>query len=734
MRVHHLLTGLAILSVAVCTLVSSAQAQQPQTPPTQNPDVVRVTTSLVQTDVMVFDRQGKFVDNLKREQFVLKVDSKPRDISFFERVRAGSSNEEAQLAAARGMASNAGVPAPLDRGRLVFFFIDDLHLSAGNLPQVRKMLSRFIEREAGQNDRIAIVTASGQVGFLQQLTDNKTVLRRAIERLSPRDRSTKDFERPAMSEHQAELIDRYDRDVLEYFVDALVKDNVPRQMAEQIVRQRASLILEQSAHFSISSLQTLQYVVKSAADLPGRKLVFFISDGFLVNARDVVRHRVNELTAQAARNGVVIYSIDARGLVPGVADATEPGNFDPSGRLQRATSGELTASQDGMNALAVNTGGRALFNTNDLSSSVRTGLAETSQYYLLAWRPDSEEEKSRKERRLEVAIAGRPELIVRFRRNFSDGEDSNSPAKATAKVTTPAETLRDLLRAEYPKRSLSVYVTANFVNVADRGSLLATSVKISTAKIPLETTNGAATAQIDLAIGIFNDQGTSVKVLNKILTLRSTTADLTPPDYVFYHDYSAIKPGLYQVRAAAAERKERRAGSANEWIEIPNVESKTLAMSSLIVAEKASAANSLNTSADDDSQKTDDPFKDLRLNIDGRFTRNSHLRFLTFVYNAATTARPNSAAQAPTAPAGAIVPSTPPDLAVQVQVFRDGQPVITTPARKIQTEGVTDLMRVPYAADVSLEGLQSGNYVLQVIIIDRIAKTTASQQFKFQVD
>ncbi len=135
MRVPNLLKQLAIFFTAFCASAISATAQQPQN---QNPDVIRVNTSLVQTDVMVFDKQGKFVDELKREQFVLKVDGKPREISFFELVKAGSSNEEAQLAAARGVASKAGTPAPLDRGRPVFFFIDDLHLSEESMHHTRK--------------------------------------------------------------------------------------------------------------------------------------------------------------------------------------------------------------------------------------------------------------------------------------------------------------------------------------------------------------------------------------------------------------------------------------------------------------------------------------------------------------------------------------------------------------------------------------------------------------------
>ena len=154
MRVSKLLKQLAIFFTAVCTSALSATAQQPQN---QNPDVIRVTTSLVQTDVMVFDKDGKFVDDLKREQFVLKVDGKPREISFFERVQAGSSTEEAQLAAARGAAGNAGAPVPLDRGRTVFFFIDDLHLSAESAHHTRKLLTHFVDREMGQNDQVAFI-------------------------------------------------------------------------------------------------------------------------------------------------------------------------------------------------------------------------------------------------------------------------------------------------------------------------------------------------------------------------------------------------------------------------------------------------------------------------------------------------------------------------------------------------------------------------------------------------
>ncbi|HSQ25020.1 MAG TPA: VWA domain-containing protein, partial [Pyrinomonadaceae bacterium] len=231
-------------------LATFAAAQRQQG---RSDDVVRVNTELVQTDFMVFDKQGNFVDGLKSDQVVLKVEGKPRDITFFDRIAAGSRNEEAQLAAARGTSTNTGVKTPvvpLDRGRTVMFFLDDLHLSPGSMSQARALLKRFVEREMRQNDQAAIASASGQLGFLQQLTDNREVMMTAIDRLRAQQQlMLHTAEYPPMSEYQAMAVEQHDSDVFEFFVDAIVKENpnLPRQTAAEMVRQRASQILEDSS-------------------------------------------------------------------------------------------------------------------------------------------------------------------------------------------------------------------------------------------------------------------------------------------------------------------------------------------------------------------------------------------------------------------------------------------------------------------------------------------------------
>ncbi|HEU4433344.1 MAG TPA: hypothetical protein VFR51_08090, partial [Pyrinomonadaceae bacterium] len=77
-------TGILMLSFVLTT----ALGQEPR--PAADDDVVRITTELVQTGVVVVDKQGKFVDGLKPEEFVLKVDGKQVTPSFFERVTSGT--------------------------------------------------------------------------------------------------------------------------------------------------------------------------------------------------------------------------------------------------------------------------------------------------------------------------------------------------------------------------------------------------------------------------------------------------------------------------------------------------------------------------------------------------------------------------------------------------------------------------------------------------------------------
>jgi VWFA-related protein len=715
-RCHHSFT-LARCVFALCLLGSWATVQAQQTPPPQQRDeVVRTYTELVQTDVMVFDKQGKFVNNLTRDNFELRIDGKPRPIQAFELITAGS-DEESQLAAARGATTiNIKRPVPLDRGRIVFFYIDDFHMSAADFPMARKVITNFIDKEMGQNDQAAIASATGQIGFLQQLTNDRSVLRAALDRLKVRTYSVRDMERPPMTEFQATLIDRNDRDVLEFFVTETIRNNpgMTRETAASIVQGRARTMLAQGAVFNTNTLIGLERLVRSANKLPGRKIVFFISGGFLIENRhtDVIS-KIRDITTASAKSGVVIYSMDARGLVTGVPDASTEVAFDPSGRLAHSQAGELTATQDGMYALAADTGGKAIFNTNDLSKGLAPAVKETASYYLLAWKPDAEAQKQRRFRSLEVKLINRSDLTVRVRKGFFDvdpepvvAKDQPAETPSSPTKTVPAK-LRETIAAAYPERSLPILMSADYYDVAGKGSTLATSILIPGEFLVFgPQPDGKTQAVVDLNGVLYDDKG----VPKSSFIERILVTETTKPQRDITFTYPAkIEPGLYQVRVAVRDDKSGRVGSAHAWMQVPDLTKKQLTMSSLLLGER-SQSTVTNVS------KSDDFGGPVAISASHRFRREATLRFLLFVYNSTLATTDQK-----------------PDTAVQVQVIRDDQPVITTALRKITTDAVTDLARLPYAAEIPLSSLQPGRYLLQVAVIDRLSKQSTTRQTHFDV-
>lgn len=709
------LIKIASAGILICLLALSLRILGQTEPRPQDPsEVVRVFTDLVQTDVTVFDKQGRFADGLRREDFELRIDGKVKPIEFFERISVGTVNEETQLSAARGNSSaNKTIPpgaVPLDRGRTVFFYLDDLHLALGSLAAARKVVTDFIEKDMNQNDEAAITSASGQIGFLQQLTDQKAVLRAALQRVKYRSYSVRDSERPAMTEYQALQIENYNVDVFEYFVNQVLRDNpmIGRQAAENMVRVRATTILQQAAVVTRNTLFGLNELVKSSSKLAGRKLVFFFSDGFLLDQRNSDSlGTIRKITSDAARNGVVIYSLDARGLVASLSDLSVEPAFDVSGRLDRATHGELLATQDGMNALARDTGGRPVFNTNALGVGLSRALQETSVYYLLAWKPNPDAPEG-KFRRIEVKLLEKPELTVRVRRGFYDREPAPVESKAKKQkpaVKTPEIKLREALGAVYPDRGIPISLNLNYVHTPDKGMMLSASLKIAAEFLSFTPEDGKQKAAVQIVGSVFNDKGQSGARFSEQLTMTAVSdSSLKDPDASLAFAFPVfLGPGLYQVRVAARDQKSGRTGSANGWVEIPDLSKGKLALSSVIIGRHAATPTTFSLGNGVD------------LSIDRQYQRNSVLRFIFFVYNAAR------------APA-----DSHPDVAAQVQVLRDNQPVITTALKKIGTEGV-DPARLPYAADLSLVDLPAGQYVLQVTAVDRVSKTSASQQNRFSI-
>ncbi len=559
--------------------------------PSEQDDVIRVNTDLVQTDVMVFDKKGHFVDGLKGEEFALRIDNKPQSISFFERVTSGSQREERTGRTPAGDRSTT-TPAGIIHGRTVIFFVDDYHLAPDSLVRTRKALLEFIDRGMAVSDRVAITSSSGQIGFLQQFTDDKIALRSAVARLNYRANAKMDMDNPPMSEYVALKIREGDEQTLNYYVKELQKQNCFRppggaglictmspQAMVQAVRERAQEMVVMAAPDTDNTLILLEGLMRTAGQLPGRKLVFMISDGFYLSDRKSGSlGRIKRITDAAGRAGVVIYTLDARGIISESLDVTNNRPVDSEGLTISSGIGEITASQDGLNALAGDTGGRAFRNTNaPMSEWVDKVMDETSNYYLLAWRPDNEEQKRGKFNHIEASIIGRPDLSVRLRNTYFKTAPlpilslKKKPDKDPTKARE--DDMRLVIDAPVSQRQIPTDVSLTLAQMPGVGTQVTASIQISREALAFDLNDGKQSADLDIGGIFYDDKGKPVSSFVGRLKIfpapeRAAQAKRTQAVYAFH---AWLPAGLYQVRVGVRDLRSGRIGSAMQWIEIPKL-------------------------------------------------------------------------------------------------------------------------------------------------------------------
>lgn len=709
-----------LTALFIASAVPFVYAQQTQKP---SDEVIKVNTELVQTAVTVVDKEGHFIDGLGPENFQLLIDGKPRPISLFDRVTA-----EKPVAAQPGKSAPVDSNAPKSNavptflGRTIIFFIDDMHMSADSLHRTRDVLRRFLANEMSTADTAVITTASGQLGFLEQFTNNKQVLGAATERLSPRQYEVRSFGTGStqMREFDALIIDtteskKVNSEVLNYYIrECVVQSNPPKQVpiaraaiaasCETEVRNSARAVLIQTTKITQNMYASLGSLMRSAARSPGRKLAFFISDGFLLDSgphAPDLRGSLDNIIDSAQKAGVVVYTIDSRGLTNDGIDLRQG-----SARMDfGAPIGEMQAHQDAMNALAGDTGGRALRNTNFFDRWVSKVLDEASNYYVIAWRPDSEAERLTKFRQVQISIVNRPELSVRAPRGYLTGPAPDEvtaaekpPANHAAR--TPETELRDALLDHYSSRGLPIYLSLAFLNTPKNEMLLTSSMQVGTNALDYGDA-GKQPATIRIAGVILNDKGKVAGSFKNQLKVNPIDG-LSDTAGVIYNERAALLPGIYQVRVAARDEKSGRLGSAMQWIVIPDLATEKLTTSSILLGAQVlenKAAQSENAQ--------------VQFSVDHSFARSSRLGYWIFIYKAKRAGNG-------------------PNVTVQSVVRRDGRVLLNSPLRKVANNG-EDGDRIPFGDEFPLQSLAPGRYELTVTVKDEIAGATVTQQIDFEI-
>lgn len=677
-------------------------------------EILKIESSLIQTGVTVLDKKGQFVQNLKQDDFEVKVDGKPIVLSFFESVFENQLVAESQ-SSKKNNNQNISRLNYNGRGRTIIFVVDDLHLSFESHARTRDLILKFIDNDFELNDILAIVSTSGKIGFLQQFTNDKMVLKKAVERLIyNRNFSGSDRLIPPMSDYEALLIDRRDPEVTNVFAQLMAKEYPGSDYESNVaqVRTRASSILVQARILSENTLKILEEAIRRAAQGGGRKIVFFLSDGFLTDpvSSDSI-FLLHRITDAAARTNTVVYTFDVKGLEAGLPEGTTAATAGGQTGY-RIQSGERFEVQDGLSTIADTTGGRFITNTNDLKTEVGKALVEASGYYLLAWEPDDENLSKNKMKKVEVFVKGHPDLKVRLQNGYleqivekefkKDGEN----VSATSPSTEESQ-LRATLNSQFSQKDLPTSMVLNYLDLPKEGGVVKAAIQIKNEFLEFSKDEEENSAKVDFLGSLYNSDGKKEGYFKDRITVSSKNKTEKPD--LFYNLQTILKPGLYQIRIATRDVKSGKLGNAIQWINIPDLTKRKLALSSLLLSE-----NSKDSFQKSVNYPNDSSLSSSEISVNRIFQRTSNLRYVIFIYNAK------------------LGKNNLPDVTVRTQLLRKGKLILDGQPRQISLDG-QDLERLYYGAELPLNSLPTGQYEIKLTIQDKNNNSEVEQTVSFEV-
>jgi VWFA-related protein len=722
---------------------SNKEKPQPSSVQKDTEGVVRISVTLVQVDVAVTDKKGRPVTDLKAGDFEIYEDGRRQQITSFSSVSPEPAEAPAPSVAASKTTERYLPPPPPPNlrpsqvRRTIALVVDDLTLTVESAPFVRQALKKFVDEQMQPGDLVAIIRTAAGMGALQMFTADKRILYAAIERVrwSPSSNTLYTFapvttnavnpdKNAASSEKALSMRD----DVRPSTKDP--RTTPPERATDELDRFRQEV-------FSIGTLGALDFVVRALRDLPGRKSVVLFSEGLRIYNREQsvlrVRDAVRNLTDLANRSSSVIYTMDARGLQPLTITAADDltgdfGNENQAKWLSEAPAytaqrrDDFFESQDGLNYLAQQTGGFFIRNTNDLAGGIRRVLKDQGSYYLIGFVPDESTFKRDRSgfHALKVKV-NRPDVRIRTRSGFfgvSDDEDKS-------RQKTLGQSLLAALSSPFKSGDIGLRLTSMLGVDPQKGPFVSSLLHIDATELTFANeANGQRKASFEVAAFTFGDNG---RVVDQ--NIRGYTVHMTEREYehtlktgIFYRVNLPIKkPGAYQLRTAVRDTASLKLGSANQFIEVPDIKKSRLVLSGIIVRGTqpgiGGARPAQMTRTAEGKVEEEDPQASPGVR---RFARGMALEYACLLYN------------------GRVEKATGlPQIETQLRLFRDGQPVFTGRVNAFGPGQQKDMTRLVVGGSLLLgNDLQPGEYALQLIVTDKLAKAdsrVSAQWIDFEI-
>jgi len=177
--------ALFVAASAVALSADQAPAQAPAQPASNQP-TFKLRVDYVEVDVVVTDRQGNLVKDLKKDDFQVLEDGKAQTVSLFTQVDIPIERADRPLYTSTPIEPDVRTNEKPFDGRVYVLVIDDLHTNFGRSIRTKTVAKQFIERRLGANDVMAVVHTSGSSEWNQEFTSNKRLLLAAVDKTQGR--------------------------------------------------------------------------------------------------------------------------------------------------------------------------------------------------------------------------------------------------------------------------------------------------------------------------------------------------------------------------------------------------------------------------------------------------------------------------------------------------------------------------------------------------------------------
>jgi VWFA-related protein len=688
----------------------------------QDDDVVKVSSNLVNLDVIVKDKKGKTINDLKAEDFTIYENGVAQKLAFFDSTLAEGN-----------AASTSAVVSPQPKTRafeglprnIISLVLDGQTTEGVNFKQLQDGITKYIQDRITENDSVALFAISGGLQLIQPFTQDKTKLFSAVERAYGSTTVSKAAEQQQLSGDIAARRDRLTT-LGAGTIDtaaggsAAAEAMITQHVLEQYIQLRSALSVQQTRPI----LAGLAAICEGLRPIPGKKTLVMFSQGFV--APEALDWQVQSTIDIANRANVAIYIIDSSGLRGGTPQSSA---LVPSSALSgisaatsqesriRAGAGEsvfdvsrqegLNRQQDLLYRISGDTGGQFIKNTNDIASGLDRIDSEIRSRYTLSYRStDPNFDGSFRKIKIEVRRAG---ANVVGRQGYYA-----IPAGQVIPFSPEDRKLLARFATIEANSTLPLSLELNHFRTKQGNYIVPVSIEIPPAAVTFGGKGDKQRLELEV-LGVVRAAGDD-KILSRIggnfdVPLTAKQYESISNDKIFYRQDMQLETGRYTIDLLVKDRLSGKIGARRTNIELPAENSEFFATAAVLSRHAEPVRlqpGSTDVFAEGNVQIRPSPSREFR--------PTDNLIIFFKLYNA-----------------GVANDTRRPLVKVILTLNKEGSPVVKPIAYELSDSIAEPVPHLTFAKFVKLTGLQPGKYSALIEARDMVGQKVLKQEAWFVI-